>query len=83
MQRLLQTLREQPENASVALSAGELLGGGSWNQQLTIDAGRRFVTDAVVHCNAMSDGFFATLGVSMLGGRDFNARDGRRHPTAI
>ncbi len=75
MQRLLQTLREQPENASVALSAGELLGGGSWNQQLTIDAGRRFVTDAVVHCNAVSDGFFATLGVSMLGGRDFNARD--------
>ena len=45
---------------------------------LTIDAGRRFVTDAVVHCNAMTSGFFATLGVPMLGGRDFNARDAIR-----
>ena len=51
--------------------------GGSWNQPLTIESGRRVVTDGVVHCNAVSAGFFATLGVPMTAGRDFHERDAR------
>ena len=57
------------------MSAAELLGGGSWNQQLTIDAGQRFVTAGVVHCNAITSGFFDTLGVPLVAGRDFDSRE--------
>ena len=32
--------------------------------------------DAVAWSNAVSDGFFATMGIQMLAGRDFDARDG-------
>src|SRR5439155_801952 len=50
--------------------------GGSWNQLLTIDTGRqRFVTDAVVHCNAITQGFFDTLGVQVVAGRGFGDAD--------
>ena len=72
---LLTTLRSLPEVQSVGLSIAELLAGGSWNQSLTIESGRRIVTDGVVHCNAVSPGFFDTLGVPMTAGRDFHERD--------
>jgi putative ABC transport system permease protein len=72
---LLEKLRALPEVDSVGLSAAELLAGGSWNQGLTVDAGRRFVTEAGVHCNAISPGFFDALGVPLTRGRDFTDRD--------
>lgn len=74
---LLVELRNLPEVQGVGLSAAELLSGGSWNQQLTIDSGRRLLTDGVVHCNAVSPGFFDTLGVRLTAGRDFTERDSR------
>ena len=77
--RLIRNLRDTmqaiPGVEHVALSVAELLSGGSWNQQVTIDAGRRFPTDGVVHCNAVTPGFFETLGVPLVAGRDFVARD--------
>jgi hypothetical protein len=69
------SLRTLPEIDSVGLSAAELLAGGSWNQGLTVDAGRRFVTEGAVHCNAISPGFFDALGVPLAGGRNFSDRD--------
>jgi putative ABC transport system permease protein len=80
MRNLLATLRNLPEVQSVGLSVAELLSGGSWNQQLTIESGHRVLTDAVVHCNAVSSGFFDTLGVPMTAGRDFTARDAYEGP---
>jgi putative ABC transport system permease protein len=79
--RLLHTLldrfRALPEVEKASISVAELLAGGSWNQQVTIDNGRRIVTDGVVHCNAISPGFFDTLGVPIIAGRDFTERDAR------
>jgi predicted permease len=72
---LLEKLRALPEVEKVGVSAAELLSGGSWNQRVTVDAGRRFVTESVVHCNAVSPGFFDALGVALTRGRDFNDRD--------
>jgi predicted permease len=72
---LLEKLRALPEVENVGLSAAELLSGGSWNQRVTVDAGRRVVTESVVHCNAISPGFFDALGVALTRGRDFNDRD--------
>ena len=72
---VLASVRNLPEVQSAGLSVAELLSGGSWNQQVTIQSERRVVTDGVVHCNAISPGFFDTLGVPILVGRDFTDRD--------
>jgi len=68
---LFDAIERLPDVDRASLSLSELLAGGSWNQPLTIDDGRRFVTDAVVHCNAISRGFFDTLGVPVTAGRGF------------
>jgi predicted permease len=79
---LLEKLRALPEVDKVGLSVAELLSGGSWNQHVTVDAGRRFVTESVVHCNAVSPGFFDALGVALTRGRDFTDRDARLAPAS-
>ena len=75
LRNLLERLRTVPEVEAVGMSVARLLAGGSWNQQITLDTPRRFVTDAVVHCNSVSAGFFAALGVRPTAGRDFTDRD--------
>jgi predicted permease len=75
MSTLLTSIQGLPDVEHVSLSAAELLSGGSWNQRLTIDRGRRLVTERVVHCSAVSPGFFDTLGVRLVAGRDFSERD--------
>jgi predicted permease len=74
---VLQTVRNLPEVERAGMSVASLLSGGSWNQQLTIRSGRRTLTESTVHCNAITPGFFETLGVRLLAGRDFNDRDAR------
>lgn len=74
---VLVALRERPEVESVALNGIGLLGGGSWNANLTIEADTRITTDRVVHLNPISPGFFATLGTRVIAGRDFDERDVR------
>jgi predicted permease len=44
---------------------------------VTLQTDRRFVTDGSINFNAVSPGFFSTLGVRVLAGRDFNASDYR------
>jgi predicted permease len=55
----------------------QLLTGGSWNNPMTIQADRRVATDRDVNLNAVSPGFFATLGIRIVAGRDFDQRDTR------
>ena len=75
MRDLLARVETLPEVQSAGLSAAELLGGGSWNVRLTIEDGRREVTRDVVHCNAVTPGFFGSLGATFLAGRNFDERD--------
>jgi predicted permease len=44
---------------------------------MTIESSHRFTTDRPVHIQAVSPGFFATLGAPLLEGRDFTERDAR------
>jgi predicted permease len=75
MRTLLARFRGLPDVDSAAIGIAELLGGGSWNQPLTIAAGQRTATERSVHLNAVSPGYFATLGARLVAGRDFTERD--------
>jgi predicted permease len=76
-QRILAELRSLPEVAGAGVAGNSLLQGGSWNNFLTVEAGRRFVTDRPVHLNTATPGFFTTLGTRVIAGRDFDGRDAR------
>jgi predicted permease len=75
MTRLLSAVQALPEVESAAVGKAQLMGGGSWNQRLTIVDSTRRVTADVVHCNAVTPGFFRTLGTTLASGRDFDAGD--------
>jgi predicted permease len=74
---LLEDLQARPEVERVGLATVPLLMGGSWNSPITVEAGGRIVTDRSVHHNAISPGFFATLGARVVAGRGFDQRDVR------
>ena len=42
---------------------------------MTIQTDQRITTDREVHMNAVTPGFFATLGIRIVAGRDFNEHD--------
>jgi predicted permease len=72
---LLADLRARPEVEKVGLSTVPLLMGGSWNSPVTIEAGGRIVSDRSVHHNAITPGWFETLGARIVAGRAFDDRD--------
>ena len=55
----------------------QLLTGGSWSDPVTIQTNERFTTDRDVNLNAVTPGFFSTLGTKIIAGRDFDDRDSR------
>jgi predicted permease len=71
-----------------AVARFQLLTGGSWNNAMTIQTNERVTTDREVNLNAISPGFFSTLGARIIAGRDFDEHDTLPvseggHPTAI
>jgi predicted permease len=77
IERILDALRALPVTRDSAIARNELLTGGSWGNRVTILTDRRFTADRRVDLNAVSPGFFATLNVRLLAGRDFDGRDSR------
>ncbi len=75
VKRIYEELSVSPMTRSLAVARVQILNGGSWNNPLTIDAGERIITDREVHLNAISPGFFATLGTRLLAGRNFDEHD--------
>jgi predicted permease len=76
IRRLDEEVRALPIARSSAAARWAFLTGGSWNNEMTIQTDRRIVTGNV-HLNAVTPGFFTTLGIRILDGRDFGARDSR------
>jgi predicted permease len=73
--RMLDEMRALPEVEKAGIASATLLGGGSWNQYITIQSDRRFVADRLAHIATVSPGFFATLQTPIIEGRDFDERD--------
>ena len=77
--RLVRQIHEQIRRSASAQSSAianfPLLLGGAWNNPLTIQSTQRLVTDRDVHLNAVTPGFFATLGTKIIAGRDFDEHD--------
>lgn len=63
------------ENAAVANT--HILSGGSSTSSMTIQSDRRFVTDRAISTLRVGPGFFNTIGLQLLAGRDFDDRDVR------
>jgi predicted permease len=75
--RIHDEVQAAPTTAASAIARYPLLTGGAWNNQMTILADRRIATDREVNMNAVTPGFFSTLGARVVVGRDFDQRDTR------
>jgi predicted permease len=73
---LLARLRETPGVDSAAYSAVSLMVGGSWDQWVTVEGYKTAEAETIdPYFNAISPGYFQTLGIPIIAGRDFDARD--------
>lgn len=77
VRRLGEQVRTLPATRSSAAARFAFLSGGAWSNKVTIETDRRTVSDGNVNFNAVSPGFFATLGIRVLAGRDFDQSDSR------
>jgi len=77
MREILRRLRELPEVERSAVANSQMLNGASTSGNLTIEADGRRVTDRIAHRMRVSPGFFGTLGLPIVAGRDFDERDVR------
>jgi predicted permease len=73
---ILTRVRAIPGVTAAALGASGLFEGGSWNSTFTIEGDRPRGNERVIsHNNAVSPGYFQTLGMRLVAGRDFDERD--------
>ncbi|MCW5978410.1 MAG: ABC transporter permease [Bryobacteraceae bacterium] len=75
IRRIHDEIRASTSTQASTVSRGQLLAGGSWNNFMTIQTNQRVTTERVVHLNAVTPGFFATLGTRIVVGRDFGEYD--------
>src|SRR5579862_1240087 len=76
VRRIDEEVRALPATGKSGAARYAFLTGGSWNNQMIIQTDRRIVTGNV-NLNAVSPGFFSTLGIRILAGRDFDTHDSR------
>jgi predicted permease len=75
IRRIDEAIRHAPIIQSSAIASFPLLTGGSWNDPMTILAGKRFSTDGEVNLNSVTPGFFPSMGIKIIAGRNFDERD--------
>jgi predicted permease len=73
---ILDRLRSTPGIRTAGASAITPISGAGWNGQVVIDGYvPRDRRDAMTFFNAVTEGFFTTLGTRLVAGRDFDAHD--------
>lgn len=65
-----------PEVASAALVANSPFGGNSWNEDVHADDDPATAGGTLAWFNRVGPGYFRTLGIPVLAGRDFGRADG-------
>src|SRR3984957_13344794 len=75
IRRITEGLRDSSSIQASAIAHDQLLLGGAWSNSLTIQGRERHTTDREVQMNAVTPGFFTTLGIRIVAGRDFNEHD--------
>jgi predicted permease len=75
---LLERVRATAGVSGAAFVSNPLLEGGSWNGNITIE-GRPYDPNerVLTHNNRVSPGYFDVMGIRLVAGRDFDARDER------
>ena len=79
---VLGTVRAMPGVAAASLSRITPISGGGIDLPITIE-GRPRERDVMVYVNRISEGFFSTMSIPVLLGRDFVPADGTRDETVI
>src|SRR5262249_12446041 len=75
--RIHATLRALRTTPAAGTAFNQLLTGGTCNDHLSIQTELRIATDREVRLHAVSPGFFSTLGLRIISGREFVERDAR------
>src|SRR6266481_3943647 len=75
IRRFDEAIRQSPITEASAIAQFPLLTGGSWNDPMTILADKRISTDRDVNLNSVTPGFFQTMGIKIIEGRNFDERD--------
>jgi predicted permease len=76
---ICQKIKEIPGVQSVALSNRSMLGGYHWNREISIP-GRSDEEKRESMALVVSEGYFTTMGIKLLQGREFRATDTRDSP---
>ena len=75
-ERMLNALRATPGVRSASASQITPIAGNTWNELVRTEGFTpKNEDDALAWANAVSDGYFTTLGIPILAGRDFDSRD--------
>jgi predicted permease len=81
---LHERIRRLPGVTSAGFASEALFTGGSWNSRMTVEGRAGSASSPVVtYNNAISPGYFATMGMTIVAGRDFDERDERHFDADI
>lgn len=81
-EQLLERLKSAPGLKSAALASVPILSGSEWDSTMSIEGHRaQDGEDMQAFMNALSPGYFETMQIPLLEGRDFNRLDVKKDPT--
>ena len=81
-EQLVTRLRATPGVKAAAHSAESILSGDEWDSTMGVEGHpAKDGEDMQAFMNALSPGYFETMGIAMLEGRDFNRQDVKQTPT--